>query len=125
MLNLLLQFQAPGVSLNLNQIEKTQYLAPMHVAAKCGNVEAIRCLRSAGASADIWDSDKIAKPIHLAAISGRYCAVFELTQAGAKISQPNYAGLTPLHLAAREGHIKVMDVLLKLGADQFLQDDEQ
>jgi ankyrin repeat protein len=54
----------------------------------------------------------------IAARAGRADVVDALLKAGARIDQPNGAGLTPVMLAARDGHAELAQTLLAAGANR-------
>eukprot|EP00435_Cladocopium_sp_Y103_P040063 s837_g10.t2 len=93
-------------------------LTPLHHAAKCGHVEAMRLLLEAGAEIDARTKHGSA-PLHLAAERGHLAAVQCLVEAGAPKDPVNYiCEITPLGLAAAYGHQKVVRFLLEAGADK-------
>src|SRR3954466_5146203 len=52
-------------------------------------------------------------PLDWAALYDRPAVAEYLIQRGAKVNQADYAGWTPLHLAARQGHLQVVKVLVE------------
>jgi lysophospholipase len=57
-----------------------------------------------------------------AAASGDLDSLRSLKRQGGDVSLSDYAGLTPLHLAAREGHYEVVHFLLTNGASVHMRD---
>lgn len=53
----------------------------------------------------------------IAASAGRADVVHALLQAGAKVDLPNGAGTTPLMLAAEDGQLELVDILIAAHAD--------
>ena len=74
---------------------------PIHVAARCGNVEAVRSLFKHGVSPNIRDKDGNT-PIHLAAFRGQYEVIEILVDHGADLTVQNNEGETALHIAAHK-----------------------
>ena len=82
------------------------------LAARSGNVSAIRFLLEGGASMETR-SLRDCTPLMEAACAGMHLAVQELLNAGAQIGATNYIGETALMIAMSMGHSQVVDVLLK------------
>ncbi|XP_049769869.1 ankyrin-1-like [Schistocerca cancellata] len=89
----------------------------LHMAARGGHVEAVRCLLDARAPADFKDID-CQTPLHYAAQNGHTAAVVQLLGASADCNATDGYGDTPLHLAVRAGHAEVTAALLQAGADR-------
>jgi ankyrin repeat protein len=62
-------------------------------------------------------------PLHTAAQSGDAALVQELLGKGVPPSDFDDLGMTPLHYAAKEGHLPVMDLLLRAGAEVDAHDE--
>ena len=87
-------------------------LSPLHVAAKNGNEAAIRMLLSAGASLTLATAGSRAMAAHFAAAHSS-TALSVLLDAGSPLraTDQNKQGL--LHVAAREGNVESVSVLLQ------------
>ena len=58
-----------------------------------------------------------------AAKSGDLDTIKQLTSQGANLNEPSdYDGKTSLHLACAEGHLNVVELLLKSGASMYVRD---
>lgn len=68
----------------------------------------------------IWEDPY---PLHTAAQAGNAALVQELLGKGVLPSTFDDLGMTPLHYAAKEGHLPVMDLLLRAGADVDAHDE--
>ncbi len=97
--------------------------APLHEAAKSGDVEETERLIQAGADLEALDLDG-ETPLTAAALAGQTVAVKLLVARGADIKRQNRGGFTALHAAAYTGHIQIVDFALDRGAviDQELGD---
>ncbi|BFZ09603.1 hypothetical protein BsWGS_12641 [Bradybaena similaris] len=90
---------------------------PLHYAAKCGNLVVFMDLVKLGSPVTL-KSNKKQTILHLAAQFGRYrtCVSVLSKPSGASIqNETDEQGLTPLHLAAMCGQMKIVNLLLNKG----------
>ncbi|XP_071835812.1 transient receptor potential cation channel subfamily A member 1-like isoform X3 [Apostichopus japonicus] len=99
--------------------EKDMYgCAPIHYATKGGNIKSVQGLIDLGATVNLRDNKK-QSPLHFAARYGRYNSCKKLLDSviGYKIiNDSDNDGRTALHLAALNGHRKVVLLLISRGA---------
>lgn len=65
------------------------------------------------------------KPIHIATIRGQKGNVSMLVNAGTNVNEQTRHGIAPLMLGALFGHIDIVALLIKNGAERSIQDAEQ
>lgn len=105
-----------------NDVRDCFSLTPMHWAARSGAVDACRILVSCNGSVDVRQRVREQTPLHFAVIADEVEAISCLVQElGADENAVNLDGCSPLHLAVMHNRIHSLQVLLKLGADPFLQ----
>ncbi|XP_063706321.1 ankyrin repeat and sterile alpha motif domain-containing protein 1B [Culicoides brevitarsis] len=97
---------------------------PLHCAAQHGHTKVLTTLLATGANADVRNQ-RDESPLDLAAQYGRLQAVLLLTRANPELIIPLKFECTlshsPLHLASRNGHKDVVEVLLAAGVYINLQ----
>ncbi len=126
------------------QMVELGYNTPLEVAAETGNVEILQLLLDAGVDINsgfplisaiqknrldiarwlikrgvdvmISPGDPVEQPIHTAAIEGNDEAIIMLVNAGNSVNAQDAFYETPLHRAARGGHVNTMNLLRELGA---------
>ena len=122
---------------------------PLHVAAAERNAQAVKLLLAAGADLKATDAQG-RTPVSVASFEGNWDLARQLLEAGSPISDiltaatlgkteavadflhkdketrrvKDRAGLTPLHRAAAEGHVKVIQLLLAAGAEVDAQNED-
>lgn len=64
------------------------------------------------------------KPISVAAIRGIVSDVETLISAGANVNERGEHGYSPLHEAVAHGHLEVVKLLIRRGADPSLKNDD-
>ncbi|MCS5711378.1 ankyrin repeat domain-containing protein [Candidatus Berkiella aquae] len=116
MTKILLSYGA-NIEIQDNQGKRT----PLHLAAVRDNVEIIQLLVEQNADTESQDIDNHT-PLHLAVINARYKAVEVLLQRGANVHATRYEdeaeyGTNALHMAAQQRNTKLLQLLLKYGAD--------
>ena len=104
------------------QVKDQAGRTPLHLAAQEDNLEAIQFLISKGAMKTIRD-EFVSTPLHEASRWSHHKAI-ELVFHADLINAKNKWGETPLHLVAKNGNIKSLNTLLRLGADPFLKDNQ-
>jgi ankyrin repeat protein len=88
------------------------YDTPMHVAARYHQLEAARILLEAHGSALLNKANKSKNtPLHEAVRQGNQRMVWLLLEAGADLTVRGQYGWTPLHLAAWEQNIPMLEIL--------------
>lgn len=90
---------------------------PLMTAARTGNAEALDVLLAAGAEVDAVEAWRGQTALHWAAAQNQAVAVEALLAARADPNARSARGFTPLLFAAREGHVGVLDALVRAGAD--------
>ncbi|XP_045160098.2 transient receptor potential cation channel subfamily A member 1-like isoform X2 [Mercenaria mercenaria] len=91
---------------------------PLHYASREGHLVAIDDLIKLGATINLKDNDK-KSPLHFAAKYGRYntCKMLLDSQMGPNIiNETDGDGLSTLHIAAQNGHTKIITLLMQKGA---------
>ncbi|KAK2708547.1 hypothetical protein QYM36_014226, partial [Artemia franciscana] len=90
----------------------------LHYASRHGHVQSLRSLMCLGASISLKNNQH-ENPLHFAAKYGRYNTVKQLldSEKGQSIiNESDGLGLTPLHIAASAGHVKLVQLFLNRGA---------
>ncbi|XP_058459841.1 transient receptor potential cation channel subfamily A member 1 isoform X2 [Malaya genurostris] len=101
----------------LNEKDKTG-CSPLHYASREGHIRSLENLIRLGACINLKNNNN-ESPLHFAARYGRYNTVRQLldSEKGSFIiNESDGEGLTPLHIASKEGHTRVVQLLLNRGA---------
>ncbi|MEN0016488.1 MAG: ankyrin repeat domain-containing protein [Bacteroidota bacterium] len=107
--------------INLNLLDKYNQ-TPLHLAAAYGNVEAVHLLLRAGALADEYDWE-YCTPLHRAVIRKHAEVIKVLLDAGVDINKSGPCGnQSALHIAAAQGGLDAIQLLLQRGSDTDLRE---
>ncbi|XP_068620625.1 transient receptor potential cation channel subfamily A member 1 [Battus philenor] len=101
----------------LNEKDNTG-CSPLHYASREGHIRSLENLIRLGACINL-KNNKNESPLHFAARYGRYNTASQLLDSDKGtfiINENDGEGLTPLHIASREGHTRVVQLLLNRGA---------
>ncbi|XP_070579675.1 transient receptor potential cation channel subfamily A member 1-like [Ptychodera flava] len=108
----------------LNRKDKNEQTA-VHCAAEAGSAKILRLLLELKADVN-WKDSEEQLPLHVAAHNGCLECVRLLVEATpTRINEDDIDGNTPLLLAAEKGHDKVVQHLLKVGADISSKDENR
>lgn len=116
-----------SLDVNLRQISSIigQGPTPLHLAARCGSLDAVCSLLTCGASMLMVDKDGWA-PIHYASYYGHPRIVFLMVRKSAhllELQTKNEQKSTPLLLAASSGAVSVLKCLIDRGAYVLSHDE--
>jgi ankyrin repeat protein len=91
--------------------------APLHSAAKHGDMDMLELLIDHGADiAALHGPTQAPTPLGIACVSGHMPAAARLMEAGAGVNSTCSRGITPLHGAATSGKLALVRMLLRAGA---------
>ncbi|CAJ0575885.1 unnamed protein product, partial [Mesorhabditis spiculigera] len=94
-------------------------------AAQYGNLPLLVHLLDSGTVSPTWTDADECSLLHWAAINNRYEAAEFLISRGCKVNAVGgILSSTPLHWAARQGHVKIVALLARNGADLLIRDVE-
>ncbi|PKK79162.1 ankyrin [Rhizophagus irregularis] len=103
---------------DMEKFAKGKWVLPIDIAAISGDIELVKILLSKMEGSNIASSS-----FCLSIQNDDVMLTLELVHAGANVNQKNFRGSTALHRAARSGHIEMVVVLLQLGANVNIKDD--
>lgn len=92
--------------------------SPLHYASRDGHIRSLHSLISLGASINVKNKFN-ESPLHFAARYGHINSLRQLLDSEKGIfiiNEGDGEGLTPLHIASKEGHTKIVQFLLNRGA---------
>ncbi|XP_055621536.1 transient receptor potential cation channel subfamily A member 1 isoform X2 [Toxorhynchites rutilus septentrionalis] len=92
--------------------------SPLHYASREGHIRSLENLIRLGACINLKNNNN-ESPLHFAARFGRFNTVRQLLDSEKGtfiINESDGEGLTPLHIASKEGHSRVVQLLLNRGA---------
>ncbi|XP_059055068.1 transient receptor potential cation channel subfamily A member 1 [Achroia grisella] len=101
----------------LNEKDSTG-CSPLHYASREGHIRSLENLIRLGACINLKNNNN-ESPLHFAARYGRFntaCQLLDSDKGTFIINESDGEGLTPLHIASREGHTRVVQLLLNRGA---------
>jgi ankyrin repeat protein len=93
----------PGIDRQYNYTELVAYwggLAPLHIAARQGKIEAAKALLEAGADVNQLVVDDHSTPLLIAAVNGNFDLAKMLLDKGADPNLAQHNGVTPLYAAS-------------------------
>ena len=96
---------------------------PLHVAARVGFLDGVKCLVRFKANVNAGDDAKMT-PIHVSAFSGNIDVLKFLLESNAYINTQDDKSWTPLHYAVQSGNMEIAQELLKNGANIEANDIE-
>jgi len=99
---------------------------PLHLAAAQGDCNAIERMINLGSDVNLQQGDHLDTPLHLAVRHGRCEAILALILVFENIinvNVQNAQGDTPLHLACREAHKDIAEVLCDAGASPRIKNN--
>ncbi|XP_035679062.1 malignant fibrous histiocytoma-amplified sequence 1 homolog [Branchiostoma floridae] len=101
----------------LPDLKRAHEFTPLHCAAAVADLGVIDLLINAGAQVDSED-EVGCSPLHRAVWYNKFDVVQALlSKYGADKNKQNWEGYTPLHLAAKAGHLEILNLLLKTGVN--------
>ncbi|XP_041097088.1 transient receptor potential cation channel subfamily A member 1-like [Polyodon spathula] len=98
--------------------EDNEGCVPLHYACRLGIQESVTNMLGLKVSLHLKSKDK-KSPLHFAAGFGRFNTCHQLLETmrdSRLLNEGDEKGMTPLHLASQNGHIKVVELLLRKGA---------
>ncbi|XP_019619647.1 PREDICTED: malignant fibrous histiocytoma-amplified sequence 1 homolog [Branchiostoma belcheri] len=101
----------------LPDLKRAHEFTPLHCAAAVGDLQVIDLLINAGAEVDSQD-EVGCSPLHRAVWYNKFDVVQALlSKYAADKDKKNLEGYTPVHLAAKAGHLEILKILLKTGVN--------
>lgn len=96
---------------------------PLHLAAAFADEETVRLLLSQGADAHARSHNDLAsQPLHACiARFGSLASARDLIESGADVNATQSGGVTPLHLAAAQGKLEMVEFLIQNGASPAIR----
>ena len=91
-------------------------MAPIHNAARNGNLNRVKALLNQGVPVNSRNGGGYT-PLHWAAYSGNLSVVQELLRRGAHLNPRTRSGMTPLYVAALWNNPHVVHALIRAGAN--------
>lgn len=99
------------------EVDTLSNLQPLHFAALSGHTSIARLLIQHGADINCLCAEDLQSPLHCAASRGHKEMVALLVAKGAEVDIRNASNATPLHHAAMNNHIRVVERLLEAHAN--------
>ncbi|MCC5640463.1 ankyrin repeat domain-containing protein [Nostoc sp. CHAB 5844] len=109
-----------GADVHLYQYIQT---TPLGLATSWGNNEIVQLLLQAGANPDLGGIDN--PPLHRAVLIERIDIIQTLIEAGASLNHLNASHFTPLMVAANNGKIEIVKLLVETGSVYINAKDEE
>ena len=106
----------PAFPIALTNEQDTYGVTPLHEAAGCGNLEAVKVILEYGGRVDIYD-ERLGTPLHAAAVHGNASVLRRLLSAGSNPNVFTHRLRTPAWLAASNGNYCALKVLHGSGAN--------
>lgn len=105
---------------NLDEIDLTSILSEngatlAHIAARKGDLVALKAIVSAEQSLCEVGDIRGATPLHVCAYHGRVDCLSCLLESGAEANLGDFDGATPVHFAAASGHLECLKKLVERG----------
>ncbi|XP_073703921.1 uncharacterized protein bcl3 [Garra rufa] len=105
------------------EIRNYEGLTPLHLAVQNGDKKLARILLKSGAEINAGDNKSGRSPLVHAVENNFTDMVSFLIESGCDVNAQSYSGNTALHSACGRGHIEIVRVLLKNGADSSLKNN--
>lgn len=106
---------------NLDEVDLTSVLSEngatlAHIAARKGDLEALKAIVTAEPSLCEVGDVRGATPLHVCAYHGRMDCLSCLLESGAEANLGDFDGATPVHFAAASGHFECLKKLVNRGS---------
>ncbi|XP_059363827.1 B-cell lymphoma 3 protein homolog [Carassius carassius] len=105
------------------EIRNYEGLTPLHLAVQNGDKTLAQILLKNGAEVNAGDNKSGRSPLVHAVENNFTDIVVFLIESGCDVNAQSYSGNTALHSACGRGHIEIVRVLLKNGADSSLKNN--